>query len=69
MGTALETFWEQTGNMVPTSQSGKKISHPAPLPPLLQKWASGVHVESPHCLIGGMKNLFLKLFVAIFGLG
>jgi len=42
MGTALETLWEQTGNMVPTSQSQKNKSHtpppPAPLPPTT-KWA------------------------------
>ncbi len=36
MGTALETLWEQTGNMVPTFQSQKNKSH-TPSPPLKQQ--------------------------------
>jgi len=39
MGTALETLWEQTGNMVPTFQSQKNKSHTPFPPPPTTKWA------------------------------
>jgi len=44
MGTALETLWEQTGNMVPTFQSQKNKSHTPspPPPPPTTKWAKTV---------------------------
>jgi hypothetical protein len=44
----------------------QKNQTPNPLPHSSKNGPSWVHVESPHCLIGGMKNLFPKLFVAIF---
>jgi len=62
LGTCL-TYWEPLGtqgSMVRILKS-KKIKHQTLSPPTRSKnGPSWVHVESPYCLIGSMKNLLLK---------
>jgi hypothetical protein len=57
MGTALETLWEQTGNMVPTFQSQKNKSHtPFPPPPSNNKMGKNWALSGAHVVIYFNKN-------------